>query len=81
MTVQSKSSLVASLEKAAALAGLTLLSTSSGSDFNGEPTVIFQLGISGLKDRSLQLELSEAFANILVELLLDLIGDRHETPR
>jgi hypothetical protein len=79
MTVQSKSSLVASLEKAAALAGLTLLSTSSGSDFNGESTVIFQLGIPGVEDRSLQLELSEAFEfdkpNLLPEMTAHLAAE------
>jgi hypothetical protein len=87
MTVQSKSSLVASLEKAAALAGLTLLSTSSGSDFNGEPTVIFQLGIPGVEDRSLQLELSEAFEfdkpNLLPEMTAHLSAEakRLRNPR
>jgi len=87
MTVQSKSSLVASLEKAAALAGLTLLSTSSGSDFNGEPTVIFQLGIPGIEDRSLQLELSEAFEfdkpNLLPEMAAHLAAEakRLRNPR
>jgi len=87
MTVQSKTSLVASLEKAAALAGLTLLSTSSGSDFNGEPTVIFQLGIPGVEDRSLQLELSQAFEfdkpNLLPEMTAHLAGEakRLRNPR
>jgi len=87
MTVQSKSSLVDSLEKAAALAGLTLLSTSSGSDFNGEPTVIFQLGIPGIEDRSLQLELSEAFEfdkpNLLPEMAAHLAAEakRLRNPR
>jgi hypothetical protein len=87
MTVQSKSSLVASLEKAAALAGLTLLSTSSGSDFNGEPTVIFQLGIPGVEGRSLQLELSEAFEfdkpNLLPEMTAHLSAEakRLRNPR
>ena len=87
MTVQSKSSLVASLEKAAALAGLTLLSTSSGSDFNGESTVIFQLGIPGVEDRSLQLELSEAFEfdkpNLLPEMTAHLAAEakRLRNPR
>ena len=87
MTVQSKTSLVASLEKAAALAGLTLLSTSSGSDFNGEPTVIFQLGIPGVEDRSLQLELSQAFEfdkpNLLPEMTAHLSAEakRLRNPR
>ena len=87
MTVQSKTSLVASLEKAAALAGLTLLSTSSGSDFNGESTVIFQLGIPGVEDRSLQLELSEAFEfdkpNLLPEMTAHLAAEakRLRNPR
>ena len=61
MTVPVKNTLVASIEVAAAKAGLTLLSTSTGTDFNGHPTAIFQFGLSGAEGRSLQLELSEAF--------------------
>ena len=87
MTVQSKSALVGSLETAATKAGLTLLSIASGSDFNGEPTVAFQLGIPGVEGRSLQLELSEAFEfskpNLLPEMTSHLAAEakRLRNPR
>lgn len=61
MTVESKSSLVKSLETAASHAGLVLVSTTQGSDSHGKPTALFQLGLRGEAGRSLQLELSEAF--------------------
>ena len=61
MSIQSKSSLVKSLETAASRAGLVLLSTTEGADFHGKPTVVFQLGLPGVESRSLQLQLSEAF--------------------
>ncbi len=61
MSVPLKSSLVKSLESAASQAGLVLLSTTEGADFNGRPTVIFQLGLPGDESRSLQLQLSEGF--------------------
>lgn len=61
MTASSKNSLVSSLNAAATQAGLALVSTTSGADFNGVPTAIFQLGLPGVEARSLQLELTEAF--------------------
>jgi hypothetical protein len=61
MTASLKSSLVTSLEAAAAQAGLKLLSATTGSDLHDQPTAIFQLGVAGLEGRSLRLELSEAF--------------------
>jgi len=61
MTAELKSSLVTSLETAAAQAGLKLLSATAGSDLHGQPTAVFQLGLPGADARSLQLELSEAF--------------------
>jgi hypothetical protein len=61
MSVQPKTSLVKALEAAASKAGLVLLSTSEGSDFNGHPTTIFQLGVPGSDSRSLQLQLTETF--------------------
>jgi len=61
MSVQSKTSLIKSLEAAASRAGLVLLSTTEGADFNGNPTTVVQLGIAGLDGRSLQLQLSETF--------------------
>ena len=61
MSIQSKSSLIKSLESAASQAGLVLVSTSEGADFHGNPTVVCQLGLPGVEARSLQLQLSEAF--------------------
>jgi hypothetical protein len=49
------------MEAAASKAGLVLLSTAEGADFNGRPTSIFQLGLAGDKGRALQLQLSEDF--------------------
>jgi hypothetical protein len=67
-----KASLVSAMEAAASKAGLMLVSATEGSDFNGEPTQIFQLGLQGLDDRRLQLELTEAFdfdkPNLLPEM-------------
>ena len=58
-----KTSLVASLESAAAKAGLVLVSVTQGADFHGHPTAIFELGLPGAESlgRSLKLELSENF--------------------
>jgi hypothetical protein len=61
MTVDLKSTLVSLLQTAAAKAGLVLVSAAAGSDFHGQPTAVFQLALPGAEDRSLQLELSEAF--------------------
>ncbi len=61
MTVESKTSLVKSLQAAAAQAGLILHSTTQGSDFHGQPTTVFQLGLPGVDGRSLRLELSDGF--------------------
>jgi hypothetical protein len=61
MTVESKSSLVRSMETAATQAGLILISTSQGSGYQGHLTTVFELGAPGQQGRSLKLELSEAF--------------------
>ncbi|MFZ0747581.1 MAG: hypothetical protein WAM85_24465 [Terracidiphilus sp.] len=61
MTLELKSTLVTSLEAAAAQAGLTLLSAATGSDLHEQATAVFQLGLRGAEGRTLQLELSEAF--------------------
>ena len=45
MTVNMKPTLLDSLEAAAAQAGLTLVSATQGSDLQGHPTSIFQLGL------------------------------------
>ncbi len=60
MTVSTRN-LTASIEAAASKAGLTLVSTASGTDFTGQPTTIFKLALAGAPDRSAQLELSDAF--------------------
>lgn len=60
MPVSSRN-LATSLAAAAAKAGLTLVSTTAGKDFTGQPTSIFELGLPGLAGRTLQLELSEGF--------------------
>jgi hypothetical protein len=83
----SKTNLVSSIESAAAKAGLQLVSTSEGSDFNGQPTRVFQLGLPGLDDRRLQLELTEAFdfdkSDLLPEMAAHLAAEakRLRNPR
>ena len=87
MTASSKTSLVASLESAAAQAGLAVQSVSAGKDFNAEPTTIFQLGLIHATGRSLQLELSETFdfdkTNLLPEMTAHLAAEakRLRNPR
>jgi hypothetical protein len=87
MTVSARNTLVPYIEAAAARAGLTLLSTSAGKDFNGNSTAIFQLAIPGADGRSLQLELSEAFdfdkPTLLAEMTAHLAAEarRLQNPR
>jgi hypothetical protein len=61
MTTEVKSSLVNSLRTAAGQAGLSLLSVTQGSDFHGEPTTVFELGLADGSNRSLRLELTHDF--------------------
>src|SRR5664279_5057792 len=61
MTIDSKSALVSFIEEAATQAGLVLVSATEGVDFNGRPTVAFQLGLPDAAGRTLQLELSAGF--------------------
>jgi hypothetical protein len=63
MTVELKSNLTTSLQAAASEAGLVLVSATQGSDFHGQPTAVFQLGLPGADaaGRTLRLELSEGF--------------------
>ncbi len=71
MTDALKSSLVSSLEVAAAQAGLVLVSAAQGADFHGNPTAVFLLGLpdGDAAGRTLKLELSEAFEFDKPELL------------
>ena len=52
------------IEEAAQKAGLTLVTTAAGADFQGGPTSIFRLGLAAdsPEERTLTLELSEDFA-------------------
>ena len=63
MTVDLNPSLEKSLKSAATQAGLVLVSATQGSDFHGQPTAVFELGLPGAgnEGRSLRLELSETF--------------------
>jgi hypothetical protein len=45
MTAELKSSLVTSVQAAATQAGLVLVSATQGSDFHGQPTAVFELGL------------------------------------
>jgi hypothetical protein len=87
MTVESKSSLVKSLETAASQAGLTLVSVIQGSDFHGQPTTVFDLGLADGSNRSLKLELTHDFdfdkPNLLPEMTAHLAAEakRLRNPR
>ncbi len=63
MTVELKSTLSSSVQTAASQAGLVLVSATQGSDFHGQPTAVFQLGLPGADASAptLRLELSDAF--------------------
>jgi hypothetical protein len=83
----SRANLLSSIEAAATNAGLKLVSASEATDLNGQPTQVFQLGLPGLDDRRLQLELSEAFdfdkPNLLPEMAAHLAAEakRLRNPR
>jgi hypothetical protein len=61
MTVEMKSSLVKSIEAAASKAGMVMASVSQGSDFHGQPTAVFELGLADMPGRTLRLELTDSF--------------------
>jgi hypothetical protein len=71
-----KTSLVASLEAAAAQAGLVLVSVAQGATANGCPTAIFQLGLPEAEPagRTLKLELSDKFDFDRPDLLPQMTG-------
>jgi hypothetical protein len=71
MSVASKSTLVTSVQTAAAQAGLVLVSTTEGADFHGLPTAVFLLALPGAEAaaRTLRLELNEAFEFNKTDLL------------
>jgi len=63
MAADLKTSLVSSIESAAAQAGLVLVSVARNSSSNGQPTAVFELGLPDAETpgKTLKLELSEAF--------------------
>lgn len=69
MTTTPKTALTAMLGKAATDAGLLVIATESGLDFNQKPTTRFQLALPNDTGRKLQLELSESFNFEKPELL------------
>jgi hypothetical protein len=87
MTAEVKSSLVSSIQAAASEAGLTLVSTTQGSDFHGEPTTVFELGLNDSSGRTLKLELTHDFDfdknHLLPEMTAHLAGEakRLRNPR
>jgi hypothetical protein len=87
MTTEVKSSLVNSLRTAAQQACLSLVSVTQGSDFHGEPTTVFELGLADGSNRSLKLELTHDFdfdkPNLLPEITAHLAAEakRLRNPR
>ena len=89
MTEILKSTPVSSLEAAALQAGLTLVSTTQGTDSKGRPTAVFELGLAttAAAGRTLKLELSEGFdfgkPELLPAMTAHLVGEakRLRNPR
>jgi hypothetical protein len=71
MSVASKSTLLTSVQAAAAQAGLVLVTSTTGTDFHGEPTSVFEIGLPGTgpAPRTLKLEITETFEFNKPELL------------
>jgi hypothetical protein len=61
VTSNLKTALTAAMETATKQAGLIILSTETGTDFGGKPTTIFKLALPADTQRTLQLQLSNAF--------------------
>lgn len=83
MSTQLESALTQKIEAAARAANLVILAAESGSDFNGHPTARFRLGLDQdtAHDRSLTLELSEAFDFHKPELLPEMTSHLREEAR
>jgi hypothetical protein len=69
------------LQDAARQAGLVVLSAESGVDFNQRPTARFRLGLAQNAERSLNLELSEAFDFQKPDLLPEMTTHLREAAR
>ncbi|HEX3435837.1 MAG TPA: hypothetical protein VHT24_03645 [Pseudacidobacterium sp.] len=83
MSTNLQTALTAMLEKAAREAGLVVLSSEAGADFNNHPTAKFKLALSpdALPARSLQLELSDPFDFQKPELLPEMTSHLREAAR
>src|SRR5271170_1065098 len=79
-TMSTKPALNSALGIAADNAGLTVLSSEEGIDFNGRPTAIFRIGLSkdAPAERTLRLELSEDFDFHRPELLPEMTAHLRE---
>ena len=81
MPTQFQNALTAMLQDAARQAGLVVLSAESGVDFNQRPTARFRLGLAQNAERSLNLELSEAFDFQKPDLLPEMTTHLREAAR
>lgn len=83
MPTQFKNALTATLETAAQEAGLVVISAEAGTDFSQHPTARFRLGLSSdaAPERTLPLELSEAFDFQQPELLPEMTAHLHEAAK
>jgi hypothetical protein len=83
MSTQLESALTQKIEAAARAANLAILSAESGQDSKGHPTARFRLGLdqNTAHDRSLTLELSEAFDFHKLELLPEMTSHLREEAR
>jgi hypothetical protein len=83
MPTQLENALTAKLETAAREAGLVVISAEAGTDFNQHPTAKFRLGLGAdaPAEKTLQLELSEAFDFQKPELLPEMTAYLREAAK
>ncbi len=83
MSTQLESALTQKIESAAKAAHLVVLSAESGKDYNSHPTAKFRLGLAqdAAPERTLMLELSEAFDFHKPELLPEMTSHLQEEAR
>ncbi len=83
MSTQLESTLTQNVENAAHAASLVVLSAEAGKDFNNHPTAKFRLGLeqNAAPERTLTLELSEAFDFHKPELLPEMTSHLREEAR
>jgi hypothetical protein len=83
MSTNLETALTATLHKAAREAGLAILSTEAGADFNHRPTAKFKLALSpdAPPAKTLQLELSDAFDFQKPELLPEMTSHLREAAK